>query len=148
MFPSCFTHHLQGKKGTIKIRRAGTFRVWTAWLDVRKKSDGGLVYDINGKDGWTAFWKENFINNGDIMLFQYPGNGVFIFRLYDSFGMVKKISPGPNPYLVGGRVKLTDYAFWKTEAATGADTYIRYSPYPCFKLLMSKQYVTAGYVVK
>ncbi|KAK4420176.1 B3 domain-containing protein [Sesamum alatum] len=42
------------------------------------------------QDGWGKFVKDNFINGGDKLVFEYYGKGLFNTKIYDSSGREKK----------------------------------------------------------
>ncbi|KAL2249485.1 UNVERIFIED_CONTAM: hypothetical protein Sindi_2422200 [Sesamum indicum] len=81
--PSAFILSIQGALPNNAILRDKYSNSWH--VNVAKVGDTFYL-----KDGWAKFVGDNFINRGDMLVFECYGKGLFSTKIYDSSGCEKK----------------------------------------------------------
>lgn len=81
--PSKFGKHLEGKTcGTVSLM-GPSGNTWHA--DLAQQSDGLFILD-----GWAAFVRDHFLENGDSLVFRYDGNLHFTVQIFDQSSCEKE----------------------------------------------------------
>nr|XP_043636926.1 B3 domain-containing protein Os01g0723500-like [Erigeron canadensis] len=81
--PSKFDKHLEGKtSGTISLK-GPSGNTWQA--DLGEQSDGLYILD-----GWEAFVRDHYLENGDCLVFRYDGNLHFTLQIFDQSACEKE----------------------------------------------------------
>lgn len=81
--PSKFVKHLEGKaSGTVSLM-GPSGNTWHA--DLAHQTDGVFILD-----GWTAFVRDHFLENGDSLVFRYDGNLHFTIQIFDQSSCEKE----------------------------------------------------------
>lgn len=81
--PSKFSKHVEGKtSGTVSLT-GPSGNTWHA--DLAQQSDGLYILD-----GWAAFVRDHFLENGDSLVFRYDGNLHFTVQIFDQSSCEKE----------------------------------------------------------
>lgn len=81
--PSKFGKHLEGKtSGTVSLM-GPSGNTWHA--DLAQQTDGLYILD-----GWAAFVRDHFLENGDSLVFRYDGNLHFTLQIFDQSSCEKE----------------------------------------------------------
>ncbi|KAI3684778.1 hypothetical protein L6452_34004 [Arctium lappa] len=81
--PSKFGKHLEGKTaGTVSLM-GPSGNTWHA--DLADQTDGLFILD-----GWAAFVRDHFLENGDSLVFRYDGNLHFTVQIFDQSSCEKE----------------------------------------------------------